>query len=324
MASAREDLQEVTSSGGESQLDARQLSALAHFKDISGINEDEVAKNILESSSWDLEAIQAVHNFMGYGDPSDQRVRRRNLPPPMIDVSPQNQYIYYAPRDRLPWYIQLSSFMFAPLRFACNLFCDLFQYLLSFIWSDSRRSIADSADDVRNFIEDFKKQYLSADHGGQDESDVDAVMRSLPLPPFYNGTYSEALREAKQSLRFLIIYLHGDSHEDTDAFCRDTLLDPIFLDFLNNTEQLLFWGCNVNSAEGYRVSQILRENTYPFIGVVGLSSNPAYSQTSFGSPTRMALLGRIEGLTSAPVLIQHLTNIMNGHQGVLVTERAER
>lgn len=54
----------------------------------------------------------------------------------------------------------------------------------------------------------------------------------------------------------------------------DTLLDPMLLDFLNNTEQLLFWACNVNSAEGYRVSQILRENTYPFIGVVGLSSNP--------------------------------------------------
>lgn len=49
---------------------------------------------------------------------------------------------------------------------------------------------------------------------------MDTVMHSLPVLPFYNGTYGEALREAKQSLRFLIIYLHGDSHEDTDAFCR--------------------------------------------------------------------------------------------------------
>ncbi|KAH9282717.1 FAS-associated factor 2 [Echinococcus granulosus] len=312
MASARDDLLEVTSSGGESQLNERQLSALVHFKDISGINEDDVAKNILESNSWDLE--RAVNSFMGYGDPSDQR----------IDVSPQNQHIYYAPRDRLPWHIQFSSFVFAPLRFACNLFCDLFKFLLSFIWSDSRRLITNPADDVRNFIDDFKRRYLSAAYEVQEESDVDAVMPSPPVPPFYNGTYGEALKEAKQSLRFLIIYLHGDSHEDTDAFCRDTLLDPILLDFLNNTEQLLFWACNVNSAEGYRVSQTLREHTYPFIGVVGLSSDPAYSQTSFGPPTRMALLGRIEGLTSAPILIQHITKIMNDHQGILVAERAER
>ncbi|CDS42619.1 FAS associated factor 2 [Echinococcus multilocularis] len=273
MASARDDLLEVTSSGGESQLNERQLSALVHFK---------------------------------------------------IDVSPQNQHIYYAPRDRLPWHIQFSSFVLAPLRFACNLFCDLFKFLLSFIWSDSRRLVTNPADDVRNFIDDFKRRYLSAVYEVQEESDVDAVMPSPPVPPFYNGTYGEALKEAKQSLRFLIIYLHGDSHEDTDAFCRDTLLDPILLDFLNNTEQLLFWACNVNSAEGYRVSQTLREHTYPFIGVVGLSSNPAYSQTSFGPPTRMALLGRIEGLTSAPILIQHITKIVNDHQGILVAERAER
>ncbi|KAL5110318.1 FAS-associated factor 2 [Taenia crassiceps] len=247
MASAREDLLEVTSSGGESQLDAHQLSALAHFK---------------------------------------------------IDISPQNQYVYYAPRDQLPWYIQLSSFVFAPLRLACNLFCDFFQFLLSFIWSDSRLSIA-----------------------------APRTMSATSLTILRESTYLLLMKvrtRVTQSLRFLIIYLHCDSHEDTDAFCRDTLLDPIFLDFLNSTEQLLFWACSVNSAEGYRVSQILRENTYPFIGVVGLSSNPAYLQTSFGSPTRMALLGRIEGLNSAPVLIQHLTNIMNDHQATLVAERADR
>ncbi|VDM33167.1 unnamed protein product [Hydatigera taeniaeformis] len=264
MASAREDLLEVTSSGGESRLDARQLSALAHFK---------------------------------------------------VDISPQNQHVYYAPRVPL-LFLRVFLELFRQPHF--------FLILVSFIWSDPRRSVTDPAVDVRKFIDDFKRRYLPLAHEGQNESDVDVVTRSLPVPPFYNGTYGEALREAKQSLRFLVIYLHAESHEDTDAFCRYTLLDPILLDFLNNTEQLLFWACSVSSPEGYRVSQILRENTYPFIGVVGLSSNPVYSQTSFGSPTRMALLGRIEGLNSAATLIQHLTNIMNDHQGILVAERVER
>ncbi len=50
----------------------------------------------------------------------------------------------------------------------------------------------------------------------------------------------------------------------------------------------------------------------------------AYSNSSFGSSTRMALLGRIEGLTCANDLIAHLTKIMDDHQGVLVAERADR
>ena len=47
----------------------------------------------------------------------------------------------------------------------------------------------------------------------------------------------------------------------------------------------------------------------------------AYSQTSFGPPTRMALLGRIEGITTAPVLIEQLRRIMSDHQGVLAADR---
>ena len=28
------------------------------------------------------------------------------------------------------------------------------------------------------------------------------------------------------------------------------------------------WACSVDSVEGYRVSQALRENTYPFLAVI--------------------------------------------------------
>ncbi len=78
-------------------------------------------------------------------------------------------------------------------------------------------ALTDPAADVRNFITDFRTKYLPSNN---DENDADVVLPQPPFPPFYNGTYGEALREAKQSLRFLVIYLHGDSHEDTDEFCR--------------------------------------------------------------------------------------------------------
>nr|CDS27263.1 FAS associated factor 2 [Hymenolepis microstoma] len=198
----------------------------------------------------------------------------------------------------------------------------MIQFLISLVWSDPRRSITDPAGDVRNFIEHFEQKYVSVLN--EDQTNVDLVPPPR-MPPFFNGTYADALKEAKQTLRFLIVYLHGDSHEDTDVFCRDTLLDPTFLDFLtDNSLNVLFWGCNVNSPEGYRVSETFREHTYPFVGVVGLSNNPTYSSTSFGSPTRMALLGRIEGLTPATELINQLNLVMDDHQDVIVAERADR
>lgn len=30
----------------------------------------------------------------------------------------------------------------------------------------------------------------------------------------------KALNDAKRELRFLLVYLHGDDHQDTDEFCR--------------------------------------------------------------------------------------------------------
>lgn len=39
-------------------------------------------------------------------------------------------------------------------------------------------------------------------------------------PVFYQGTYAQALNDAKNELRFLIVYLHSDSTTETQHFCR--------------------------------------------------------------------------------------------------------
>ncbi|KAM3187953.1 hypothetical protein ACTXT7_001275 [Hymenolepis weldensis] len=317
MASNADDVHEAIPSDHGPQLSEQQSSALTHFKDISGISEDDIAKNILESNNWDLE--RAVHNFMGYNDPSEQNIRRRNVETSSVDFSSADQTEFSDPPPNVSWYRRFPFTLFSPVRWAFSATMSVFHFLF---WPDPRISITDPAGDVRNFIEYFKKTYVSALN--EDQTDVDLVPPPR-MPHFFNGTYADALKEAKRSLRFLIVYLHGDSHENSDVFCRDTLLDPTFLDFLTeNSENVLFWGCNINSPEGYRVSETFRERTYPFIGVVGLSNNPLYSSTSFGSPTRMALLGRIEGLIQATELITRINLIMDDHQGVIVAERADK
>jgi FAS-associated factor 2 len=85
-------------------------------------------------------------------------------------------------------------------------------------------------------------------------------------PTFYPGTYSQVLNEAKKDLKFLLVYLHCNDHQDTNKFCRQTLCSPSVMEFINSN--CLMWACSVNSLEGYRVSQALRENTYPFLAII--------------------------------------------------------
>lgn len=52
----------------------------------------------------------------------------------------------------------------------------------------------------------------------------------------------------------------------------NTLLNEDVVRFLSNSDEVIFWGCNIKSPEGYRVSRTLREHTYPFVGVIGLTN----------------------------------------------------
>ncbi|KAH8851576.1 FAS-associated factor 2 [Schistosoma japonicum] len=165
--------------------------------------------------------------------------------------------------------------------------------------------------------------YSEFDVNGDSNAPENSMSDSFP--PFFEGTYADAVQEAKQSLRFLIVYLHGDSHEDTHRFCKDILQSEDVLRFLRNSNELLFWGCNIESPEGYRVSRTLREHTYPFIGVIGLTNIPISENGIYsGSSTRMALLGRIEGVLESSELVAQLNSILNEHQTAIVTARLDR
>ncbi|CAO2596115.1 FAS-associated factor 2 [Lemmus lemmus] len=66
---------------------------------------------------------------------------------------------------------------------------------------------------------------------------------------------SQALNDAKRELRFLLVYLHGDDHQDSEEFCRNTLCAPEVVSLINS--RMLFWACSTNKPEGYRVQLFL-------------------------------------------------------------------
>lgn len=58
---------------------------------------------------------------------------------------------------------------------------------------------------------------------------------------------------------------------DKFLFCRNTLGDTEVVQFVNSNT--LFWACNVQSGEGYKVSEALKSGSYPFLALIVLKDN---------------------------------------------------
>ncbi|XP_004536169.1 FAS-associated factor 2 isoform X3 [Ceratitis capitata] len=153
--------------------------------------------------------------------------------------------------------------------------------------------VTDPVGDVMSFIRSYNERY--------------------PVHPvFYQGTYAQALNDAKQELRFLLIYLHKDptNNPDVESLCRTTLSDQSVIDYINRN--MLFWGCDVSSPEGYRVSHTLNVNTYPTMMLITLRNN------------RMVVVGRFEGDCMPEELIRRMQTVISANEIWLSQARADR
>ncbi|XP_038189093.1 FAS-associated factor 2 isoform X3 [Arvicola amphibius] len=256
----------------EQDLSQEQTEKLLQFQDLTGIESMEQCRLALEQHNWNMEA--AVQDRLN----EQEGVPSVFNPPPSRPLQGLLGWGYYL--------------IMLPFRFTYYTILDIFRFALRFIRPDPRSRVTDPVGDIVSFMHSFEEKYGRAH------------------PVFYQGTYSQALNDAKRELRFLLVYLHGDDHQDSDEFCRNTLCAPEVVSLINS--RMLFWACSTNKPEGYRVSQALRENTYPFLAMIMLKDR------------RMTVVGRLEGLIQPDDLINQLTFIMDANQTYLVSERLER
>lgn len=145
--------------------------------------------------------------------------------------------------------------------------------------------------DVQDFIRKFNE--ISAEH-----------------PTFYQGTYAQALNDAKRELKFLFVFLHGESKSDSVQLCRDTLCRPEVIEYVNH--HALFWGCDISTPEGFRVSHSLNGRNYPNIVMVCLRNN------------RMVIVGRSEGFCTGEELLRRMRSVVQENEIYLIQARADR
>uniref|UniRef100_A0A6A7FY38 FAS-associated factor 2 n=1 Tax=Hirondellea gigas TaxID=1518452 RepID=A0A6A7FY38_9CRUS len=185
-------------------------------------------------------------------------------------------------------------FIHWPVRLCYWTVQSLFAVAYSLLYSTS--AAADPMRDLDQFLQTYSSNYPGLAH-----------------PTFYRGSYSQALNLAKQKLQFLLVYLHCGHHLNTDTFCRRVLSDAEVRNYISSNN-ILFWACDVTLPEGYRVSQALRENDYPYLALMVLRNN------------RMSVVARMEGTTllEPRYVVDTLTRHYNSSMPYITAARLSR
>lgn len=139
--------------------------------------------------------------------------------------------------------------------------------------------------------------------------------------PFFEGGYTQALDRAKAELKYLVVVLQSDEHDETAPFVRNVLLAPQVVELLKRDDVVL-WAGNVAESEAYLVASGLDVTKFPFACLVA----PA-PKTPTSTTVVMSVLARAQGALSADEFVTTIEEKMEAHQPkllALVLDRQER
>lgn len=273
-------------------LSNEQTEKVIQFQEITGLEDMTVCRDILIRHQWDLEVAFQEHLNIREGRPSAYATESRA---PAVVNDRFLQHVFSAqrgPNAPVPSGIRgmigfvvnyVFNFCYSTLSSIVTTFLSLFK--------DRERIVTDPLGDVLNFIQNYNDKF--PEH-----------------PVFYQGTYAQALNDAKRELKFLLVYLHSDSSSEATSFCRETLSNEQVVEYINR--RMLFWGCDVSSPEGYRVSHSINARAYPVLVMIALRAN------------KMVIMGRMEGHCNAEELIRRMDTVVNDNELWLNQARQDR
>ncbi|KAA8894627.1 thioredoxin-like protein [Sphaerosporella brunnea] len=136
---------------------------------------------------------------------------------------------------------------------------------------------------------------------------------------FFEGGYAQALDLAKKDLRFLLVVMQSDEHDETASFNRHTLTSQEVTTFLK-THNLILWGGSVQESEAFQVATALNCTKFPFAALITHAPNAPEGTSSQG----MSVVARIVGTVTPAQFTAKLQTAINTHTPALDRIRATR
>lgn len=145
----------------------------------------------------------------------------------------------------------------------------------------------DPIDKANKFVRELEDQLLP---------DLLNVDPSIRLPPFYQGSYSQALYMATQRGKFLFVYLSTLQNENGSSIFNKIITNGEFIKMIKNTPNVIIWGGCVTDLEAYQVANSLNVTKFPFLGLLCLTRTTTMSpQGPVKTPARISLVLKIQG-----------------------------
>ena len=141
--------------------------------------------------------------------------------------------------------------------------------------------------------------------------------RETPTLPFFEDGYAQAYDLAKKDLKFLLVILLSNEHDDTAHFVQNTLLSSNVVSFINElNNKIILWLGDVQDSEAYQVSTALDCTKLPFTALI--------VHTPQSGSTAMTTVLRIGGPISANDFVSKLLIAVDACSNALEHARASR
>lgn len=119
------------------------------------------------------------------------------------------------------------------------------------------------------------------------------------LPPFFQGSYTQALYMAINRGKFLYVYLTNPSNESSSSIFDHIVTNPKFISIFtteNRNNQNIIWGGDLTNLEAYQLANSLNVTKFPFLGVLCLTRTSTMTpQGPSKTPPKISLILKIQG-----------------------------
>ena len=183
----------------------------------------------------------------------------------------------------------INVIIIKPLIIGLLLIFRFFSAVINFLYfrdlnnSPSPNEMIDPIDKVNKFIRDLEDsiQPLITQHSNQ-------------LPPFFEGSYTQALYMATQRGKVLFVYLTNPQNESASFIFNEIITNPAFIKLFNN--DIIIWGGDLKNPEAYQLANSLNVTKFPFLGALCLTRNTKMTpEGPKKDPAKISLIAKLQG-----------------------------
>lgn len=154
----------------------------------------------------------------------------------------------------------------------------------------NKTGLNDPIDKVNKFIRDLEDN-LSPVQQQHLESGLNPQ-----LPPFFLGSYTQALYMATNRAKFLFVYLSNSQNENSSTIFNKVITNPDFISLFNSNPNILIWGGDLTNPEAYQLANSLNVTKFPFLGLLCLTRTTTMSQQGpVKTSPKISLILKIQG-----------------------------